>query len=401
MVALAEVASRSGASDMATWSMSRAFAGSGSNSSLGVFGSVYHTDDSAPRADGTQRNVALACRGTRASTSTATTTEMPAAGHSSRSCDTSAGSTSADSSSTTRIHGQRWSARSSVPVRVRATATSWRTSSAAASGVAVTWEPATGDVAERVCGSHLAHVPSPGVTPSITAMTRSSGLCSVAAWISTDEHIAADVGWCAVEAEHAELARLTQIGTAGSWSDPASGGVHVVAQLVVAGRLPLDLDPRAHRPEAEPDPQELVVAALARPQVEGAQRRPAGEVGEVGRLVDALGALVDQGRSISARRLAMRPWSSATWASYRRRPVFRPPSWLKTTIAGDRAIVISMYGLLVKANRARPMTIGATIGRHRHPRLLRPRRDPAERAERPIWTTTGLYGVRRNGTWPS
>ena len=107
VVALAEVASRSGASDMATWSMSRAFAGSGSNSSLGVFGSVYHTDESAPRADGTQRNVALACRGTRASSSTATTTEMPAAGQSSRSCETSAGSTSADSSSTTRIHGQR------------------------------------------------------------------------------------------------------------------------------------------------------------------------------------------------------------------------------------------------------------------------------------------------------
>ena len=60
MVALADVASRSGASDMATSSISRAFAGSGSNSSLGAFGSVNQTDESAPRADGTQRNVAVA-----------------------------------------------------------------------------------------------------------------------------------------------------------------------------------------------------------------------------------------------------------------------------------------------------------------------------------------------------
>ncbi len=160
VVALAEVASRSGASDIATLSISRAFAGSGSNSSPGASGSVNHTDDTAPPDAGTHRKVALACRGTRASESTAATTEMPAAGHSSSSCEASAGSRSADSSRTTRIHGQRWSPWSSA-VRIRATDTNWRSRAAAASASSVMWSPAMGDVAERVWGSHFTHVPRP------------------------------------------------------------------------------------------------------------------------------------------------------------------------------------------------------------------------------------------------
>ena len=66
--------------------------------------------------------------------------------------------------------------------------------------------------------------------------------------------------------------------------------------------------------------------------------------------------------STSARRVAMRRWRSATCSSYLRLLVVRPPSWLKTTIIGDRAIVISMYGLLVNAYMASPMMIGARMG---------------------------------------
>ena len=77
-MALAAVASRSGASDMATWSISRAFAGSGSNCSDAVVGSVNHTLESAPPWGGRQSSVALACRGTLASDPTAATTDIPA-----------------------------------------------------------------------------------------------------------------------------------------------------------------------------------------------------------------------------------------------------------------------------------------------------------------------------------
>ena len=195
---------------MATSSISRALAGSSSTSSLGASGSVHQTDESAPRADGTQRNVAVAWRGTRASSSTATTTEMPAVGHSSSSWDDEA----PDRRRPTVEHDEDprpavvGSPCPSVAVRVRATSTSWRTSSAAALGLAVRWEPASGDVADRVWGSHFTHVPSPVSRPSTTAMTRSSGLCRQAAWISTDEHIAASRRECvAVQADHAELGR--------------------------------------------------------------------------------------------------------------------------------------------------------------------------------------------------
>ena len=62
VVALAAVASRSGASDMATWSISRALAGSSSRCSGATSGSVNHTVDSAnvPPICGTQPIVALA-----------------------------------------------------------------------------------------------------------------------------------------------------------------------------------------------------------------------------------------------------------------------------------------------------------------------------------------------------
>jgi hypothetical protein len=170
---------------------------------------------------------------------------------------------------------------------------------------------------------------------------------------------------------------LTQIGTDG-------GGVDLVAQVVVAGRLLLDLDTRAHGPQPEPGPEELVVAALAGPQVERAQRGPAGQVGEVGGLVDAFGALRDQRRLDLASTLGDAPvelFHLALVLLPTRLPAPQLVEDHHRRREGDRHQHVRAPG---EREQGQPHDDRGDDGRGRHPRLLRTGREAAEGGERAV-----------------
>ena len=102
------------------------------------------------------------------------------------------------------------------------------------------------------------------------------------------------IGELAVQTEDAELGEIDTDRTGGDPVAPGHRDRRRLPQVFLAAGLGFHRDLRRHRADAQAGAQELVVASLPSPQIEGAQRRPAGEVGEVGRLMDPFGALVEQ-----------------------------------------------------------------------------------------------------------
>ena len=296
VVALAAVASRSGASDIATWSISRAFAGSSSRCSGGTSGSVNHTVDSAKRA-ADLRDTAHRRRGL--------------ARHAGIGFD---GGDDGDP----RLRAQVEELRREGGVDVGALVEDHEDPRPPMIDpvVGARAQPGDGDqLADHVGGGvfvlddvtrrdrrrRRAGVRQPlGPRPEALGLPFDDDEDEVLGTVQRDR-LEDDrrahrphVGERAVQPEHAELGEV----------DADRAGRHVVvagdhrrrglAQVLLTVRLRIDGDLRSDRADPQPGPQELVVAPLPGPQVEGAQRRPAGEIGEVGRLVDPLGPLVEQ-----------------------------------------------------------------------------------------------------------
>ena len=104
----------------------------------------------------------------------------------------------------------------------------------------------------------------------------------------------AHVGELAVQAEDTELGEVDADRAGRHPVETGDGHRRGFPEVVLPTALGFHRDLRRHGADAQSSPEELVVAALPRPQVEGPQRRPASKVGEVRRLMDPLGAFVEQ-----------------------------------------------------------------------------------------------------------